>query len=97
MEKVNLTKTFLLLVTISEHDMNNFLKRTNGGHCGMVLIKNLIITTQHYTILTKIMDEIIRAHLPQLHNKLSNAQSTIKEVISYFFLCIILFFNQINT
>jgi hypothetical protein len=28
MEKVNLTKKFLFLVTILEHNMNNFLRRT---------------------------------------------------------------------
>jgi hypothetical protein len=44
--------------------MNNF-EVYNGGHCGMVLIKNVTITTkgdrylkaQHYTILTKVMDK----------------------------------------
>ncbi len=65
MEKVNLTKMFLLLVTISKQNMNNFLEAYNGGHCAMVLIKNVTTTTkgnqylraQLYTILTKVMDE----------------------------------------
>jgi hypothetical protein len=45
----------------------------NGGHCGMVLIKNVLtITTtkgdqnlkaQHYIILTKVVYEVIRVHL----------------------------------
>jgi hypothetical protein len=43
----------------------------------MVLIKNVItitkgdqyLKTQHYTILTKVMDEATQAHLLQLHNK----------------------------
>jgi hypothetical protein len=38
----------------------------NGSHCGMVLIKNVTTSTkgdrylraQHYTILTKVMDEV---------------------------------------
>jgi hypothetical protein len=63
----------------------------------MVLIKNVTITTkgdwylttQHYTILTKVVDEAIQACLLQLHNKLSNVQSTFKEVNSYPSLCII--------
>jgi hypothetical protein len=70
MEKVNLTKTFLLLVIISKHNMN-FFEAYNRGHCVMVLIKNVIITTkgdqylkaQHYKILTKVMDKATRAHL----------------------------------
>jgi hypothetical protein len=45
--------------------MNNFLEAYNGGHCAMVLIKNVTTTTkgnqylraQLYTILTKVMDE----------------------------------------
>jgi len=44
-----------------------FLEAYNGGHCGMVLIKNMTTTkkgdqylrAQHYTILTKVMDEAI--------------------------------------
>jgi len=42
----------------------------NGGHCAMVLIKNVITTTkgdrylntQHYTILTKVVDEATKVH-----------------------------------
>ncbi len=53
MEKVNLTKRFLLLVTKYE-----LLNVYNGGHYAMVLIKNVTTTTkrnqylkaQHYTI-----------------------------------------------
>jgi hypothetical protein len=48
------------------------LEAYNGGHCGMVQFKNVTITTtkgdrylmaQHYTILTKGVDEATRAHL----------------------------------
>jgi len=47
------------------------LQAYNGGHCGMVLIKNVTTTTkgdryltaQHYTILTMVVDEVIRSHL----------------------------------
>jgi hypothetical protein len=43
----------------------------------MVLINNVITTTkgdhylkaQHFTILTKVVDEITQTHLLQLHNK----------------------------
>jgi hypothetical protein len=58
-------------------EYEQLLEAYNGGHCAMVLIKNVITTTkgyrylkaQHYTILIKVMDETIRAHLLQLHNK----------------------------
>jgi hypothetical protein len=67
----------------------------------MVLIKNVITTTkgdryltaQYYIILTKVVDEATQARPLQLHNKLSNAQFTFKEVNSYPFLCIICFFK----
>ncbi len=57
------------------------LKAYNGGHCGIILIKNVTTTTkgdqyftaQHYTILTKVVDEVTRTHLLQLHNKLLSA------------------------
>jgi len=74
MEKVNLTKTFLFFVKISEQNMNNFFEVYNGGHCEMVLIKNVITTegyqhlgAQHYTILTKVVDETTQTYLLQLH------------------------------
>ncbi len=58
----------------------------NGGHYGMVLIKNVTTTkgyrhlgAQHYTILTKVVDETIQTYLLQLHNKLSSAQSAFKK------------------
>jgi len=42
------------------------LEAYNGGHCGMVLIKNVTTTkgdqylmAQHYTILTKVVDDTI--------------------------------------
>jgi hypothetical protein len=67
----------------------------------MVLIKNVTTPTkrdrylkaQHYTILTKVVDETIRSHFLQLHNKLSSVQSAFKEVNSYPFLCTIFFSN----
>jgi hypothetical protein len=76
MEKVNLTKMFLLLVIISKYNMNNFFEAYNGGHCAMVLIKNVTTTmkgnpylrAQCYIILTKVMDEASRTYLLQLHN-----------------------------
>ncbi len=70
MEKENLTNIPII--------DNNFrtkyeqrLKMYNGGHCAMVLIKNVTITTkqdqylraQHYIILTKVVDEATRARL----------------------------------
>jgi hypothetical protein len=58
----------------------------NGGRCGMVLIKNVTTTkgyqhlgAQHYTILTKVVDETTQIYLLQLHNKLSSVQSTFKK------------------
>jgi hypothetical protein len=65
MEKMNLTKMFLFLVTIFRTKYEQLLEAYNGGHCAMVLIKNVITTTkgyqylkaQHYTILIKVMDE----------------------------------------
>jgi hypothetical protein len=83
---------------------NNFITKYeqllnvyNGGHCGMVLIKNVTTTTkgdrylraQHYIIITKFVDETTKVRFLQLHNKLSSAQFTFKEVHSYPFLCII--------
>ncbi len=72
------------------------LKAYNGGHCEMVLIKNVTTTkgdrhleAQHYTILTKVVDKTTQTHLLQLHNKLSSAQSTFKKVNSFPFICII--------
>jgi hypothetical protein len=70
----------------------------------MVIINNVITTTkwdqylktQHYTILTKVMDETIWIHLLRLHNKWSSAQSTFKEVNSFPFFCIILFFSNLH-
>ncbi len=71
----------------------------NASHCGMVIIKNVTTTTkgdrylkaQHYTILTKVMNEATRTCIMQLHNKLSSVQSTFKKVNSYPFLCIIFY------
>jgi hypothetical protein len=68
----------------------------NEGHLQNGFNQNVTTTTkgdqylmaQHYTILTKVVDEAIQTHLLQLHNKLSNVQSTFKEVNSYPFLCI---------
>jgi hypothetical protein len=78
MEKVNLTKTFLFLVTNSQQNINS-PKAYNGGCCGMVLIKNVTTTTkgdqylraQHYIILTKVVDKAIRACL---HSYTTNYQ-----------------------
>jgi hypothetical protein len=63
----------------------------------MVLIKNVTTTikgdqylkVQHYTILTKVVDKTIRAHLLLFHNKLSCVQFAFKEVNSFPLLCII--------
>ncbi len=82
-------------------EYEQLLEVYNGSHCRMDLIKNVTTTTkgdrylraQHYILLTKVMDEATQAHLLQLHNKLSNVQSTFKEEISYTFLCIICFFQ----
>jgi hypothetical protein len=71
----------------------------------MVLIKNVRTTSkgdwylkaQHYTILTKVVDEAIQLHFFQLHNKLSSVQSTLKKVNSFHFICIIQYFFQIYT
>jgi hypothetical protein len=60
----------------------------------MVLINNVTTTSkgdqylkvQHYTILTKFIDEITQACLLQLHNKLSSVQFALKEVNSFPFL-----------
>jgi len=56
--------------------VNNFIieyelfEAYNGGHYGMVLIKSLTtmkgdryLRAQHYIILTKVEDEVIRTHL----------------------------------
>jgi len=63
-----------------------FFEVYNGGHCGMVLIKNVTTTkgyphlgAQHYTILTKVVDETTQTYLLQLHNKLSSAQFAFKK------------------
>jgi hypothetical protein len=85
---------------------NNFkieyelLEAYNGSHYGMHLIKNVTTTTkgdqylkaQHYIIFKKVVDEVTETCLLPLHNKLSSAQFTFKEVNSYPFLCIIEFF-----
>ncbi len=62
----------------------------------MVLINNVTtskgdryLKAQHYTILTKVIDETIQVRLLQLHNKLSNVQFAFKEVNSFPILCII--------
>ncbi len=52
-------------------DYEKLLKAYNGGHCGMVLVKNVITTTrkyrylkaQHYTIFTKVVDKVTQACL----------------------------------
>jgi hypothetical protein len=72
----------------------------------MVLIKNVTTTTskgdqylraQHYTILTKVVDEAIQIRLLQLHSKLSSAQFAFKEVNSFSFLYIIqCFFRNLH-
>ncbi len=69
----------------------------NGSQYAMVLIKNVkrtpkedwYLKEQHYTILTRVVDEVIWICILQLHNKLSSAQFTFKEVNSFPFLCII--------
>ncbi len=80
-------------------EYEQLLEAYNGDQCAMVLIKNVTtITTskgdqylraQHYTILTKVVDKAIRAHLLQLHNKLSSVQSTFKKVNCFSFLYMI--------
>jgi hypothetical protein len=60
----------------------------------MVLIKNVTITSkgnqylmaQHYTILTKVINETTWVHLLKSHNKLSSVQSAFKKVNSFSFL-----------
>jgi len=77
------------------------LEAYNEGHLRNGFNQNVTTTTkgdqylmaQHYTILTKVVDEVIQTHLLQLHNKLSNVQSTFKDVNSYPFLCINFFFQ----
>jgi hypothetical protein len=84
---------------------DQLLEVYNGGQCVMLLIKNVTTTSkgdqylkeQHYTILTKVVDETTRVCLLQLHNKLSNAQHALKEVSLFPILCIIQCFFQIYT
>jgi len=55
---------------------------------------------QHYTILTKVVDKIIRTHILQLHNKLFNAQYAFKKVNSFLFLSFplhhLMFFSNLH-
>ncbi len=51
--------------------------------------RKLYLRAQHYTILTKVVNKTIRAHLLQFRNKLLSAQSAFKEVNSFPFFCII--------
>jgi hypothetical protein len=63
----------------TEHDQ--LLEAYNGGQCVMLLIKNVTTTSkgdqylkaQHYTILTKVVDEATQTRFLQLHIKLSSA------------------------
>jgi hypothetical protein len=41
------------------------------------------LKAQHFTILTKVVDEITQTHLLQLHNKWSSAQYAFKKVNSF--------------
>jgi ATP adenylyltransferase/5',5'''-P-1,P-4-tetraphosphate phosphorylase II len=45
MEKVNLTKMFFILIIISKHNYEQLFEVYNGGHCAMVLIKNVTTIT----------------------------------------------------
>ncbi len=93
-------KVIVLINNFKTYDEQLF-EAYNGSHCGMVLIKNKTTSTkgdqylkaQHYTILTKVMDEVTQTCILQLQNKLSSVQFTFKKVNSYIFLCIIFFFN----
>ncbi len=93
-----------MLITLDNNfkiEYEQLLKAYNGGHYAMVLIKNVTTTiegdqylrAQHYTILTKVVDEVIQICILQLHSKLSSVQPTFKEVNSYLFRCIIFFTN----
>jgi len=55
------------------------------------------LKAQHYTILTKVVDETIQACLFQLHNKLSSVQPALKEINSFPILHIIQCSFQIYT
>jgi hypothetical protein len=81
------------------------LEAYNVGQCVMVLIKNVTkfskgnqyLKAQHYTILTKVVDETIRTRILQLHKKLSSAQFAFIKVNSFPFLCIIQCHSKIYT
>jgi hypothetical protein len=53
------------------------------------------LKAQHYTFLTKVVDEVIQARLLKLHNKLSSVQHALKGVNFFPILCIIQCFFQI--
>jgi hypothetical protein len=69
MEKMNLTKMFLFLVTILEQNMNNFLNVQWKPMCyGFNQecdnnIKRRYLRAQYYTILTKVVDKTTQARL----------------------------------
>ncbi len=82
---------------------DQLLEAYNGGQCVMLLIKNVATTSkgdrylkaQHYTILTKVVNEAIQVRLFQLHGKLSNAQPALREVSLFPIIFIIQCFFQI--
>jgi len=82
---------------------DQLLEAYNGGQSAIVLIKSVTITpkgdwylkAQHYTFLTKVVDEVIQARLLKLHNKLSSVQHALKGVNFFPILCIIQCFFQI--
>ncbi len=84
---------------------DQLLEAYNGDQCVMLLIENVTTTSkrdqylkeQHYTILTKVVDETTQICFFQLRNKLSNAQPALKEISLFPIVCIIQCFFQFYT
>jgi len=68
---------------------DQLVEAKNFNQCVMVLVKNVIaiivdnwsFQTQPYTILSKMVDDSVKAQLLQLHIKLFGHQPLVKEVI----------------
>jgi hypothetical protein len=79
------------VISIGTHlkeEYEHIVKTYQSGQCTMILIKNVSITkygdrhmhADNFTIFTKVVEEVVRARLINLHNKFTKNQPSVKEV-----------------
>lgn len=85
---------FLIFSNQFRTKYDQLVEAKNSGQCAMVLAKNVTITivsdrflqTQPYAILSRVVDDNVKAQLLQVHTKLIGHQLPMREVIySYCF------------